>query len=117
MAQEALAAARLEVDNGLAARAVSSAYYAMLNAVQAALSEEDRYAKTHAGLWSQFGETFVVTGRFDAGLANAARRSQRRREDADYAAVFATTAQAAEMVALAERFVAAVASMVEAGGG
>jgi len=27
--------------------------------------------------------------------------------------VFATTAQAAEMVALAERFVAAVASMVE----
>lgn len=85
----------------------------MLNAVQAALSEEDRYAKTHAGLWSQFGETFVVTGRFDAGLAKAARRSQRRREDADYAAVFATTAQAAEMVALAERFVAAVASMVE----
>ena len=76
MAHEALAAARLEVDNGLAARAVSSAYYAMLNAVQAALSEEDRYAKTHAGLWSQFGETFVVTGRFDAGLAKAARRSQ-----------------------------------------
>ncbi|MGH2963249.1 MAG: HEPN domain-containing protein [Solirubrobacterales bacterium] len=36
------------------AGAVSAAYYAMLYAVRAALSEEDRYAKTHAGTWGEF---------------------------------------------------------------
>jgi uncharacterized protein (UPF0332 family) len=41
------ARAALGVDDP--AGAVSAAYYAMLYAVRAALSEEDRYAKTHAG--------------------------------------------------------------------
>ena len=31
---------------------VSAAYYAMLNAARAALSERGEYAKTHSGTWT-----------------------------------------------------------------
>jgi uncharacterized protein (UPF0332 family) len=51
---------------------VSAAYYAMLYAARAALSEQDRYAKTHSGTWTLFRETFVRDGRFDPALARAA---------------------------------------------
>jgi uncharacterized protein (UPF0332 family) len=51
----ASAAARALVDAGHAATAVSTAYYAMLYAARAALSERDVNARTHAGTWQCFG--------------------------------------------------------------
>lgn len=103
-----LADARTLLDAGGASGVVGLAYYAMLYAARAALSEEDRNARTHRGTWDVFHDLFVVSGRFDAGLAERARKVQARREAADYDAAAVPRDEAAEMVALAERFVAAV---------
>src|SRR3954451_16725309 len=46
---------------GHAATAVSTAYYAMLYAARAALSERDRHARSHAGTWGLFREEFALT--------------------------------------------------------
>ncbi|MGH3031399.1 MAG: HEPN domain-containing protein [Gaiellaceae bacterium] len=61
MARDRLALARTALDAGFPSGAVSAAYYAMLSAARAALSEEERLAKTHSGAWSLFHESFVAT--------------------------------------------------------
>jgi len=91
---------------------VSAAYYGMLYAARAALSERDLYAKTHGGAWSQFADTFVRTGEFDAGLAGSAGRAQEKRLLGDYEARPPTPGEAATIVADAEAFVAAVEEML-----
>lgn len=100
-----LARRTTDVDPG---GAVSAAYYAMLYAARAALSERDLYAKTHAGLWNLFYETFVKPGDFDAQLLAAARDWQREREQADYEAWLGSELEAVAAVELGERFIAAV---------
>jgi uncharacterized protein (UPF0332 family) len=65
-ARERLEAARALIEHDLIGPAVSDAYYAMLYAARAPLSEDDRPAKTHRGTWSQFGDAYVATGCFDA---------------------------------------------------
>jgi uncharacterized protein (UPF0332 family) len=95
-----------------AAGAISAAYYAMLYAARAALSERDTYAKTHAGTWYEFREAFVATGLFDSDLAADAQRVQPAREQADYEAWRAPEAEARRIVELAGSFVAAVRALV-----
>lgn len=112
-AREGVASARTQTEAGHAATAVSTAYYAMLYAARAALSERDAQARTHAGTWQRFREQFVASGEFDAGLAAAAQRAQSRREASDYAAASFDLAEAREIVATAERFVEAVAGIVD----
>lgn len=56
------------------------AYYAMLYAARAALSERGLNAKTHRGTWAIFRESFVATGLLSAELYEAAQRAQRLRE-------------------------------------
>ena len=103
----ALAALAADSNGG----AVSAAYYAMLNAARAALSEENRYAKTHSGTWTLFRETFVVTQRFDADLVIQAERAFELRIGADYDAERITRAQAEGATELAARFVAALEAL------
>jgi uncharacterized protein (UPF0332 family) len=112
-ARERARAAHASLEAGFPSVAVSAAYYAALYAARAALSEEDRNAKMHRGVWAAFGEQFVSAGRFDAGLSAAARRIQELREAADYDAREISREQAAAIVLDAERFVAAVAAMLE----
>jgi uncharacterized protein (UPF0332 family) len=85
-AREGVASARTPIEAGHAATAVSPAYYAMLYAARAALSERDRSARSRAGIWGLFREEFVLTGEFDDGLSQAAQRAQARREASDFAA-------------------------------
>lgn len=59
LARENLESARLVVERELFAPAISDAYYAMVNAARAALSEEDRYSRTHRGLWHLLREIHV----------------------------------------------------------
>jgi uncharacterized protein (UPF0332 family) len=99
------------VGGGHAAVAVSTAYYAMLYAARAALSERDRHARSHTGTWALFREEFVLTGEFDEELAQAAQRAQARREASDYAAESFELSEAEQIVATAERFVAAVEAL------
>jgi uncharacterized protein (UPF0332 family) len=114
MAHDRLGAARASLASGFPAAAVSSAYYAMLYAARAALSEEDRYAKTHSGTWGLFDETFVVTGRFDRDLFREGRATQPVREGADYDAAPVSTPESESIVGRAERFVAAVRELLGA---
>jgi uncharacterized protein (UPF0332 family) len=113
-ARERLAGARALLERSLLGSAVSEAYYAILYAARAALSERDENAKTHSGTWSLFHQRFVAPGTFDAELARAARGTQESREAVDYAAASVSADEAARIVGLAERFVAAVASLLDA---
>jgi uncharacterized protein (UPF0332 family) len=111
-AHERIRAARAALAGGFPDVAVSAAYYAALYAARAALSEEDRNAKTHTGAWSLFGEVFVASGRFDAELLAEARRIQELREAADYDAREIPSEQAEEIVSAAARFVTTVGALL-----
>lgn len=104
-AREALGAGHLEV-------AVSAAYYAMLYAARAALSEDDEHARTHSGTWHLFRERYVTTGAFDEDLHSLAHRAQQAREGGDYEAITPEPEKAQEIVAGAGEFVAAVERML-----
>jgi uncharacterized protein (UPF0332 family) len=92
---------------------VSVAYYAMLNAARAALSEHGEFAKTHGGTWSLFSERFVATGAFDADLHRLAARAQEARQQGDYEAKPLSPELARELLDAAERFIAAVEHMLD----
>ena len=114
---EFLAAARrldtasdaLKTDAG---SALSLAYYAMLYAARAALSERDTYAKTNSSTWDRFHHEFVDGGEFDAELASEARKVQPERENADYEAWLVPAEEAERVVELAGRFISAVDAML-----
>ncbi len=114
MAHDRLGAAHAAVAARFYPNAVSAASYAMLYAARAALSEEDRNAKTHSGTWNLFRETFVVDGRFDSVLFAQAHGTQKLREAADYDALMVPQDEAERIVGLADRFIAAVAALVGA---
>ena len=82
--------------------AVTTAYYAMLNAARAALSERGEFAKTHRGTWTLFNSVFVSGGEFDRRLSALARRAQEARQRGDYDAAPASEAEAAEFLAVVE---------------
>jgi len=92
--------------------ALSAGYYAMLYAVRAALSERDIYAKTHAGAWHEFRRAFVDTGDFNAELAAAGRKLQRKREQADYDAWDVPAEEARRVIELAREFVRGIEEMI-----
>ncbi len=105
LAREVLAAGHLE-------GAVSAAYYAMLYAARAALSEHQEYARRHGGTWGLFHKRFVATGAFDEGLHSLAQRAQKSREGADYEAITPDPKEANDYVDGAAEFVAAVERML-----
>lgn len=107
-ARSRLRAARKNLDLGEPAVAASAAYYSLLYAARAILSERDLNARTHSGTWNLLWERFVETGELDRELAAAARASQHIRELGDYEAKPPTRKQAAELVDLADRFLAAI---------
>ena len=114
MAREALAAAQATLAAGHPSRTISEAYFAMLYAARAALSEAELNAKTHKGTWQLFREAFVDKGRFDASLFAEAQQAQRQREAADYDALMVPAEEAERIVELADRFVEAAAVMMGA---
>lgn len=111
-ARDRLAAAAAALDAGFPPVAVSAAYYAMFYAARAALSEEDRNAKTHRGVWSLFSETFVATGLFEDALLAEARRIQRLREGGDYDARQVSKLEAAAALEHAGGFVRAIEQLL-----
>ena len=112
-AHERLLGARDALAAGHAALAVSSAYYAVLYAARAALSEENRYATTHRGVWALFGEVFVNPERFDSELAGTARQMQDVREGADYEAREPTEKEASAVIRDAGRSLEAVEKLFD----
>jgi uncharacterized protein (UPF0332 family) len=111
-AREKLAAGRALLGGEFPGQAVGLAYYAMLYAARAALSESERTAKTHRGTWNLFQAAYVDSGRFDQELLRQARASQRTREASDYDAGQISAEEATKLMELGERFVAAVEGML-----
>jgi len=85
-ARDRLADAQTILKTAHPAVVVSAAYYGMLYAARAALSERGEYAKTHSGTWTLFSQVFVAPGEFDQGLSALARRAKDAREQGDYEA-------------------------------
>lgn len=112
-ARERLAAAREALDSGHSTVAVSVAYYAMLNAARAALSEDDEGARTHRGTWNRFRILYVTTDAFDAALFTLAQHAQVAREGGDYEAVTPSAEETQRYVEGAADFVSAVLQMLE----
>jgi uncharacterized protein (UPF0332 family) len=106
LAREALASGHRE-------GAVSAAYYAMLYAARAALSEHDEYARCHGGTWGLFHQRFVATGAFDQHLHALAQQAQEAREAGDYEAITPDPDEAKRYVEGAADFVAAVERMLD----
>jgi uncharacterized protein (UPF0332 family) len=94
------------------ASALSLAYYAMLYAARGALSERDKYAKTHKGTWHLFREEFVKPGLVDAELVNEVQDAQEVREQADYEAWLASSSDAQGVIELAGRVLEAVDTLL-----
>ncbi|MGH2990144.1 MAG: HEPN domain-containing protein [Solirubrobacterales bacterium] len=113
-AHDRLAIAREILDSGHLAGAVSAAYFAMLYAARAALSERDEYAKTHGGTWHLFRERYVATEAFDEGLYTIATSAQTTREQGDYEAVTPDAERAKAIVEGAADFIPAVEQMLDA---
>ena len=88
--------------------ALSAAYYAMLYAARAALSERDVYAKTHRGVWHELRRLYVESGELDADLAASVQKIQPEREQADYDAWTAPSEEARRAIELADAFIASI---------
>jgi uncharacterized protein (UPF0332 family) len=91
--------------------ALSAAYYAMLYAARAALSERDVYTKTHRGLWHELRRAFVETGELDAELVASVQKIQPEREQADYDAWVAPAEDARQAIELAGIFLTAIEAL------
>lgn len=111
-ARDRLEVARQVIKSGHPGSVVNAAYYAMLNAARAALSERGEHAKTHSGTWTLFSATFVATDEFDRNLSVLARKAKDAREKGDYEAAPPSAREAAEFVAGAADFIAAVEKML-----
>lgn len=113
-ARDRLEMAREVLGSGHLEGAVSAAYYSMLYAARASLSEEDENARTHRGTWNLFRIHFVATDAFDAALFTLAQHAQVAREGGDYQAVRPSEEEARRYVDGAPDFLAAVEQMLTA---
>jgi uncharacterized protein (UPF0332 family) len=112
-ARDRVALARIAFASGHLEGAVSAAYYAMLYAARAALSERDEYARSHSGTWHLFHDRYVTTGAFDQHLHALAQRAQKIRQEGDYEAVTPDRAEAEGFVNGAADFIVAIERMLE----
>lgn len=112
-ARDRAATAREILASGHLEAAVSAAYYAMLYAARAALSESDEHARTHGGTWHLFHDRYVTTGAFDQHLHAMAQGAQRTREEGDYEAITPDREDAERIVTGAADYIAAVERMLE----
>ncbi len=111
-ARDRLAAAREALTAGHRSVAVSVAYYSMLYAARATLSEDDENARTHRGAWNLFRIKYVATDAFDAKLFTLAQHAQVAREGGDYQAVTPSQDEAERYVEAAADFLTAVERML-----
>jgi uncharacterized protein (UPF0332 family) len=111
-ARDRLADAQAIIGTAHPAVVVSAAYYGMLYAARAALSERGEFAKTHSGTWTLFSQVFVAPGEFDQRLSALARRTKDAREEGDYEAAPPSAKEAADFVNGAAEFITAIEQLI-----
>lgn len=113
LAGEELHAAQLLMNNAVYRKAVSSSYYAVLYAADAALATKGIIPHSHEGTHSLFGYHFIRTGEIDAKFKGLVKRAKDARMEADYGRDAVFTRQDAEYwLTRAKEFVAAIESPI-----
>ena len=108
-AQQAVASARLLLDSGDADGACNRAYYAMFDAARAALLTIGYDGgKTHKGVLNAFSDRLVKNGPLQREMGRMLKHAETYRYVADYEGDRVDLSDAAQMVAQAETFVAAL---------
>jgi uncharacterized protein len=108
-ADEALAAADLNLANGLHRSAINRAYYAMFYAVLALLAERTIETSRHSGAVAQFDLLYVKPQVFRADMSRSLHRAFAHRQAADYGAETTLTPMEVESLTVEARtFVAEV---------
>lgn len=82
--EQALRSARLLLEHGMWADAISRAYYAMVYSVRALLATKNLDSRTHRGAVHLFGREFVRPGIFSADVAKLLTAAMAFRDRADY---------------------------------
>ncbi len=115
--QDALKAAKLCLDAGLCADAVSRAYYAVMHAAKAALLTRDVVAESHGAVRRLFGQALVQPGEIEPEWARILAAEQDLRITADYgSSVTIDQEAAARVVRDAARFAERMAAYLAASG-
>lgn len=114
-AHRALASAKRLLEHGDLDGATNRAYYACFYLAQAALVGVGEEPKTHAGTHTRFRYHFAAGGIISLEIASILTDTFAARQRLDYDALAVTDPRAAsDIVADAERFVAAVRNVVAA---
>ena len=108
-----LAAARLLVENGFPAQAISRAYYAAFYAAELALLRLGETRSKHAGVIAAFGRLLVTDRGLDPQVGRLLRSLFERRSRADYEAGTVPTDEGARAVADATFVVSAIEAWVQ----
>ncbi len=110
-AEVKLEAARQLLANGFLDDSASRAYYAMLHAARAALTNIGVNPRTHEGTVSEFGRRLVLEGVFTRDLGRALAEAKAARETYEYSATAEMGREEAEaLLKDAEKFVSLVKS-------
>jgi hypothetical protein len=113
-AAEALAAANLNLANGLERSATNRAYYAMFYAVLALLAERAIETSRHSGAIAQFDLLYVKAQVFRADMSRSLHRAFLHRQAADYGAEATLTRSEIEsLITEARAFVAEIHTYFE----
>lgn len=113
-ADEALAAAALNLANGLERSAINRAYYAMFYAVLALLAARTIETSRHSGAVAQFDLLYVKSQVFRSDLSQSLHRAFLHRQAADYGAEPTLTRSEVEsLTSEAHTFVAEVRAYFE----
>lgn len=114
-ADRALASAQLLFDAGDTDGACNRPYYAMFDAVRAALASEaePETTRTHSGLIAAFGLQLVKPGRLPKELGRMLNRAEEVRLLADYTGGSVEPADARELLSQAEAFVNVVRNYLD----
>lgn len=108
-ATEALAAAALNLANGLERSAVNRAYYAMFYAVLALLASRQAETSRHSGAIAQFDRTYVKPALFRKEFSRWLHEAFLHRQAADYGAELTLTRDEIDgLLANAREFVGGV---------
>ena len=70
-------------------------YYSIFHAVTAMLLKDNIEVKTHKGRAQQFGQHYVLTGKFERDEGRLYNHLQKMREEADYNNIFTLTEEEA----------------------
>lgn len=108
---QAVVSAEKLIELGDADGACNRAYYAMFDAARAALIHAGKHVgKTHKGLINSFTEEFVKTDHATKEMGKALKKAETYRYVADYDSASVNLNDAAQLVSIAQDFVATIRS-------